>query len=89
MSTTTAIEHVGEIERLIKFTKERARCVISDLCVAGFKYLHKLIVMYCLYFMMITINAVPAKGGISEKYSPREIVTGRKLDTKKDCRCVC
>ena len=79
---------MGEIERLIKFIKERARCVILDLRVAGFKYLHRLIVLHCLYFVTMMINAVPADGGISEKYSPCEIVTGRKLDLKKDCRAL-
>ena len=83
VNTTGARDHVGEIERLIKFIKERARCVISDLRVAGFKYLHRLIVVHCLYFVTMMINEVPAYGGISEKYSPREIVTGRKLDMKK------
>ena len=42
VNTTAAREHVGEIERVIKFIKERARCVVSDLRVAGFKYLHQL-----------------------------------------------
>ena len=88
VDTTGAREHVGEIEQLIKFIKERARCVISDLRVAGFNYLHRLIVVHCLYFVTMMTNAVPADGGISEKYSPREIVTGRKLDMKKDCRAL-
>ena len=34
------------------------------------------------------INAVPADSGISEKFSPREIVTGRKIDMKKDFKAV-
>ena len=34
------------------------------------------------------INAVPADGGISEIFSPREIVTGRKIDMEKDCRAL-
>ena len=88
VNTTGAREHVGEIERLIKFIKEQACCVISDLRVAGFKYLHRLIVVHCLYFAMMMINAVPADGGISETYSPREIVTERKLNMKKDCRAL-
>ena len=87
-NTTGAREHVGEIERFIKFIKERACCVILDLRVAGFKYLHRLIVVHCLYFVTMMINAVPADSGISEKYSPHEIVTGQKLDMKKDCRAL-
>ena len=88
VNTTGVREHVGEIKRLIKFIKERACCVILDLRVACFKYLHMLIVVHCLYFVTMMINAVPADGSISEKYSPREIVTGQKLDMKKDCRAL-
>ena len=86
VNTTAAREHVGEIERAIRHIKDRSRCVISDLRVAGVVYLHKLIVVHCIYFVVMMINSVPAEGGISEIFSPREIVTGRKLDMKKDCK---
>ena len=43
-------------------------------------------IVYCVYFVVMMLNAVPDTSGISEKYSPREIVTSRKLDMKKDCR---
>jgi len=88
VNTTAAREHVGEIERAIQHVKDRSRCVISDLRVAGFQYLHKLIVVHCIYFVVMMINAVPADGGISEIFSPREIVTGRKIDMDKDCRAL-
>ena len=45
-----------------------------------------MIVVHCIYFVVMMINGVPAEGGISEKFSPREIVTGRKIDMVKDCR---
>jgi len=77
---------VGEIERSIQFIKERARCVVADLRVAGFTHLHKLIVVHCIYFVVMMINAIPDEAGISRKFSPREIVTGRKLDMMKDAR---
>ena len=86
VNTTAAREHVGEIEREIRLVKERSRCVISDLRVAGFTFLHKMIIVHCVYFVVMMLNAVPDASGISEKYSPREIVTSRKLDMKKDCR---
>ena len=40
VNTTAAREYVGEIERGIWLVKEQSRCVISDLCVAGFTFLH-------------------------------------------------
>ena len=88
VNTTAAREHVSEAEKAIQDVKVRARCVISDLRVAGFMYLHKMIVVHCVYFVVMMINAVPANLGISENFSPREIVTGRKIDMKKDCRAL-
>ena len=86
VNITTAREHVGEIERAIRHIKDRTRCVVSNLRVAGFQYLHTWIVVHCLYFVVMIINAVLAEGSISTVLSPREIVTQRKLDMEKDCR---
>ena len=66
--------------------KERSLCVISDLREAVFKHFHKMIVFHCIYFVCMILNATPALQGISKKFSPRHIVTGRHLDVKKDCR---
>ena len=55
VNTTAAREHVGEIERGIRLVKERSRCVISDLRVAGFTLLHKMIIVHCVYFVVILI----------------------------------
>ena len=88
LNTTAAREHVGEIERGIRFLKERSRCVISDLRVAGFQYFAKWIVVHCVYFVVMMVNAIPAEDGISEKLSPREIVTGRTIDFVTDCRAM-
>ena len=43
INTTAAREHVAEIERGIRFLKERARCVVCTGRRAGIIYLHKLI----------------------------------------------
>ena len=86
VNTTAAREHVGEIERGIRLIKEQSRSVISDLRAAGFTYLHKIIVVHCVYFVVMMLNAVPADSGISQPFSLREIVTGRKINMKKDCR---
>ena len=55
---------------------------------AGFTHLHKMVVVYCVYFVVMVLNAVPVNTGISEKYSPRGIVTGCKIDMKKYCSAV-
>ena len=85
VNTTAAREHVGEIERGIRLVEEWSLCIISDLRVAGFTFLHKMIIVPCVYFVVMMLNTVPDAFGIFDKYSPREIVTSRKLDMKKDC----
>ena len=86
VNTTAAREHVGEIERAIRFKKEHLRCVVSTLRDVGFKYYHRMIIVHGVYFVIMMINGLPAPNGILGVMSPREIVTGQKLDFKKDCR---
>ena len=74
VNTTAAREHVGEIERQIRLIKERARAMVADM---PFKYIPKQIVIHLIYFVALWLNAFPNKNGISEKYSPRKIVTTR------------
>ena len=39
-----------------------------------------------LHFCVMWISSFPVKSGISEKWSPRELVSRTKLDTKLHCR---
>ena len=80
---TAAREHVAEIERGICTIKERGRCVLSEL---PFEYFHHWVIVHLIYFVVKWLNAVPAELGISDKYSPREIVTRMKIDYNKDCK---
>ena len=72
VKTTAGRKHVGEIERGIRLMKERSRCVISDLHEAGFKHFHKMIVVHCIYFICMVLNATPASQGTQKKISPRD-----------------
>ena len=71
---------------MIRVIKERCRCVLGDLRRSGYRYFHKWIVVHCAYFMAMMINALPSPNGFSRVYLPREFVTGKKLDLKKDFR---
>ena len=76
---------MGEIERYHRTLKERCRCVLSDMRPIGsdpYQYLRKLILIRLVYFYVMMINAVPATKGISDRFAPREIVTGRRLNLK-------
>ena len=71
LNTTAAREHIGEIERKIQVVKERAMSTISIL---PYKLLPKLVIIKLMHFCVIWMNSFPVKSGISEKWSPREIV---------------
>ena len=45
VNTTAARKHVGEIERGIRYLKERCRCSVSTFAVVGIKFLAKPIVI--------------------------------------------
>ncbi len=83
INTTAAREHVGEIERFIRTIKERSRALVSDL---PYTLLPCQVVIHLIYFAVLWLNSLPAAAGVSEKYSPWDIVLGRKLDFEKHCK---
>jgi hypothetical protein len=83
INTTAAREHVGKIERFIRTIKECSRALVLDL---PFMPLPRQVVIHLIYFAVLWLNSLPAAAGVSDKYSPREIVLGCKLDFKKHCK---
>jgi hypothetical protein len=83
LNTTAAQEHVVELKRKIQVVKERARSTISIL---SYKELPKLVIIMLMHFCVMWMNSFPVKSGISEKWSPREIVSRHKLDAKMHCK---
>ena len=49
VNTTAAREHLGEIERGIRYLKERCRCSVSAFAIVGIKFLAKPIVIWLVY----------------------------------------
>ena len=85
INISAAREHVGEIERYHRTLKERCRYVLSDMRPIGsdaYQYPDKQIVIWLVYFCVVMTTAVPAAKGISDRFAPREIVTGRRLNLK-------
>ena len=83
VNTTSAREHVAEIDRGIRTVKERARAVVSTL---PFDVLPKLIIVNVIKFGVFWINAFPVKNGCSEVLSPRKVLTQTKISFLKHCR---
>ena len=82
INTTAAREHVGEIERSIRTIKERGRSILSTL---PYTTLPKQLVIHLVYYVVMFLNAMPSKIGISDTISPRGIVMRRRLDWNKHC----
>jgi hypothetical protein len=82
-NTMAARKHVGEIKQKIRVIKERARGMINAL---PYKKLPKLTMIELLHFCIMWMNSFPIKSGISNKWSPCELVSRHKLDAKLHCR---
>ena len=83
VNTTAAREHVPEIERQIRLIKERVRCTTSDFPLnptPGLVFIH------LVYTCVMWLNYTPRKEGAVQGISPRKIVTGRKVNYKREYR---
>jgi len=72
LNTTAAQEHVREIEQKIRVIKERARGMFNTL---PYKKIPRVMVIELLHFCVMWMDSFPVKLGISEKWSPRELVS--------------
>ena len=80
-SLATPGAHVSEIERLIRLIKERCRCMRHSF---PFERVPKLLMIHTVLQAARMLTYFCRKGGISQVYSPRMLMVGRKLDAKKD-----
>ena len=75
VNTTAAREYMTNCERGIRTIKESTRCTVSELRRAEIKVLQKEVIIHLIYSVVMWINGGPNENGISQVYSPREIVT--------------
>jgi hypothetical protein len=83
VNTTAAQEHVGDIEHGIRTIKDRARSTLAAL--PRKMILPKKVIIHLIIFVIMWLNAPPARNGISVEFSPREIITQLKIDFAKHC----
>jgi hypothetical protein len=83
LNTASNNEHVPEIERYIRTTKERTRCVYNTL---PFKRLPARMIIEMVYYSTFWLNSFPADDGISDTLSPRALVVGSQIDYAKHCK---
>ncbi|KAL7502656.1 hypothetical protein ACHAXN_000584, partial [Cyclotella atomus] len=80
VNTTAKNEHVGEIERKIQHVKNRGRSTKASL---PYKALPKAVIKALLKNVVLWMNVLLSKQGISTEYSPQELVLRRQLDPDK------
>jgi hypothetical protein len=51
-----------------------------------YSQLPKLIIIELMHFCVMWMNAFPVKSGISEKWSPRELISRHELYAKLHCK---
>jgi hypothetical protein len=83
INTTAARQHVGKIERKIRVIKERARGTMATL---PYLTLPKVMIIELMHFCILWMNSFPVKSGVSEKWSPRELILHHQLDAKLYCK---
>ena len=83
VNTSAAREHVTEIERQIRTTKEHCRAVVSTL---QFEIIPKLMVTNIVYFVVLWLNAFSVQNGVFKDHSPSSIVIHTKMNWKRHCK---
>jgi hypothetical protein len=83
LNTVARGEHVPEAERQIRTIKDRSRSVYN---VLPFTKLPGRMVAELIYLSVFWLNCFPARDGISDVLSPREIVAGASIDFNKHVR---
>ena len=84
--TAAAREHMTNCERGIRTIKESARCTVSEMRRVNIKVLPKQVIIHLIYFVVTWITGGPNENGISQVYSPREIVIGKCWNTSSIVR---
>ena len=85
INTTAADEHVPEMERRNRVTKERFRAARNR--APHFKKLPNIMIIEIARQNVLWLNAFPVKASISKDISPRVMMTGIPIDYTKHCRC--
>ncbi|KAL7447657.1 hypothetical protein ACHAXS_000045 [Conticribra weissflogii] len=83
VNTTAGSEHIGEVERCLRAIKEQARAMTAGL---PYQRMPKRVLIELVNFVVFWLNAFPAKNGVSDTMSPREIVTRQPIDYAKHCK---
>ncbi len=80
LNLTSANKHKPFIEHRICVVKERVWSIRHSV---PFQTIPKIIMMHMIFYAVKLLNYFPAKGGVSEIYGPKTIMSGKIIDFKK------
>jgi hypothetical protein len=83
LNSTGRDEHVGDIERYVRTMKERMRATYNTL---PFTPMPPRLVIEMAKQAVFWLHLFPKVDGVSDHMSPREIMTGQRLDYARHCR---
>ena len=83
-NTTATKEHMSEAERSIRTIKERMQGIVGTL---PFEFIPRRLKIEFIYFVVLWLNAFPAKSGISATYSPQNSLYAGNLTAKNTAEC--
>jgi hypothetical protein len=81
LNLTSANKHEPFIKRRICVVKERVQLIQHSL---PFQTIPKVILTHMVLYAVKLLNYFPVKGGVSEIYGPKAIMSGKVLDFKKN-----
>ena len=77
LNTSSASEHVPEIEQQHRLIKDQSRACRHSL---PFKMVPKIMIIEMIYNCVLWINVFPPKGGVSASIIPSTLLTGVKFN---------
>jgi hypothetical protein len=84
-NTTSAKEHISEVEQMICTIKEQAQGLIGTL---PFDHIPWRLKIKFIYFFVLWLNMFPVWNRVSIVYSPRKLLARWRMDYKKHCHVV-
>ena len=82
LNLASANKHKPYIERRIWVVKEQVRCVQHSL---PFQSIPRVMTIYMVFYAVKLLNYFPAKGGVSDYYSPKAILADETVQYKYYC----
>ena len=80
MNLTSTNEHVPQIQRRIRVVKEREKCIRQSL---PFSSIPRLLLIHIVFVSIKMLDYLPSKGGVSNVYSPNNILYRKTLRYKR------